>query len=169
VAGVAIAALNDIGDVDVGAVADGQVLVYSASAGGWIPGTNGEVNVIEAVQAEGTPLSITSKTVNVTRASLDAAQVDFYDTTIAADDTWTLETGSYVLTKTGGNLTGLLSTDAPIIDINLSSIAVADVPAIQAAWALVYRVQVTADTIKLFATDDPDFTVNTPLALKVVR
>jgi hypothetical protein len=172
VAGPASAVANQVATFDGTTgklIKDSGFTIETSVPSGAVFTDTGEDNIIEEVQAEGVALSITSKAVNVTRAALDAAQVDFYNTTIAAADTWTLETGSYVLTKTGGNLTGLLSTDSPIIDLDLATIAVADVTDIQDAWALVYRVQVTADTIKLFATDDPDFTVDTPLKLKVVR
>jgi hypothetical protein len=161
VAGVAIAALNDIGDVDVGAVADGQVLVYSASAGGWIPGTNGEVNVIEAVQAEGTPLSITSKTVNVTRASLGAAFTDTFTTTL--NTTWTGTEAPFTKTQT---VSGILSTDNPIVDVVMSGTFGTDETRAE-QWGQVYRITTSTNEITLSAFEKP--TVELPIQIKVVR
>ena len=47
----------------------------------------GDSNIIEEVQAEGVALSITSKAVNVTRASLGAASTNTFTSTILTTDT----------------------------------------------------------------------------------
>ena len=65
-------------------------------------------------------------------------------------------------------VSGLLSTDVPIVDLDLSNVAFADVEDVQADWALVYRVEASADNeLKLYAIDEPieDFA----LTIKVVR
>jgi hypothetical protein len=65
-------------------------------------------------------------------------------------------------------VTGLLATDSPIVDINLSSVTYADVPDVQSDWGLVYRVAATAaNQLTLYATDTP--TKNFTLTVKVVR
>lgn len=63
---------------------------------------------------------------------------------------------------------GISVTDNPIVDIDLSGVAFADVEDVQADWGLVYRVAATANNqLTLFATDEPteNFTINA----KVVR
>lgn len=80
---------------------------------------------------------------------------------------WTQATADdpYIATKT---VTGILATDSPIVDINLSSVAFADVEAVQGDFALVYRVEASADNeIKFYALDEPveDFTIQ----IQVVR
>lgn len=63
---------------------------------------------------------------------------------------------------------GIKATDRPIVDIDLSSVAFVDVEIIQANWALVYRVEASADDeIKLYATEEPVSTFN--ILIKVVR
>jgi hypothetical protein len=126
----------------------------------------GEDNIIEEVQAEGVALSITSKAVNVTRASLGAAQVDFYDTTIAAADTWTDQTGFFTLAKT---VSGITATDKPVVDLDLSAATVAEVADIQAAWGTIYRATTTTDTITFYALEAPTFPEDTDIQIKVVR
>jgi hypothetical protein len=124
----------------------------------------GEDNIIEEVQAEGVALAITSKAVNVTRASLDASQVDFYTTTIADTD-WTGSEAPYTAVKT---VSGLLSTDRPIVDLDLSAVAIGNVAAKQADWALVYRAAATdTDELSFFATEEP--TESLVIQIKVVR
>lgn len=62
---------------------------------------------------------------------------------------------------------GMLSTDQPVMDINMSSVAFADVPDVQSDWALVYRATSGSNSLSLYATDEPasDFNV----ILKVTR
>jgi len=64
-------------------------------------------------------------------------------------------TGSdpYVATIT---VSGILSTDTPIFDIDLSGVAFANVFSVEDDWALVYRAEASADNeIKLYATNEP--------------
>jgi hypothetical protein len=128
----------------------------------------GDVNIIEEVQAEGVALSITGKAVNVTRSSLGAgtgdANVFFFTTTIAAVD-WTGASAPYSVAKT---VTGILDTDRPIVDLDLSAVDYADVAAKQADYALIYRAAATDDDeITFFATDEP--TEELVIQIKVVR
>lgn len=65
-------------------------------------------------------------------------------------------------------VSGLLSTDVPIVDIDLSAVLFANVTTVQTDWALVYRVEASADnTLKLYATAEP--AQNFDLIVKVVR
>ena len=80
---------------------------------------------------------------------------------------WTQDTSSDPWIATIA-VAGLLSTDVPIVDIDLSSVPFADVPDVQADWALVYRVEASDDDeLKLYATDEP--TADFELTIKVVR
>jgi hypothetical protein len=128
----------------------------------------GEVNIIEEVQAEGVALSITSKAVNVTRASLGAASTNTLTSTILTTDTWTDTSGIFTLAKT---VNGMLSTDNPIADLKLDTIvdAVANAGLIQTAWANIYRIATSTDGVTFYATALPVFPEDTPVQFKVVR
>jgi hypothetical protein len=85
----------------------------------------------------------------------------------AATSDWTQATGSdpWIATLT---VSGILSTDRPIVDIDLSSVALVDVEAAQTGWSLVYRAEASADNqIKLYATAEPAPTF--ALLITVVR
>jgi hypothetical protein len=128
----------------------------------------GEDNIIEEVQAEGVALAITAKTVNVTRAALGAGTGDadvFFFTTTIADTDWTGSEAPYTAVKT---VSGLLSTDRPIVDLDLSAVAIGNVVAKQDEWALVYRAAATdTDELSFFATEEP--TESLVIQIKVVR
>lgn len=64
-------------------------------------------------------------------------------------------------------VTGILSTDSPNIDLELSSATYSDVATIQSSWANVYRGVTSADTITFHASTVP--TIDIPLGIKVVR
>jgi hypothetical protein len=128
----------------------------------------GEDNIIEEVQAEGVALAITAKAVNVTRAALGAGTGDadvFFFTTTIADTDWTGSEAPYTAVKT---VSGLLSTDRPIVDLDLSAVAIGNVAAKQSDWALVYRAAATdTDELSFFATEEP--TESLVIQIKVVR
>ena len=80
---------------------------------------------------------------------------------------WTQATGTdpWIATLT---VSGILSTDRPIVDVDLSSVAFADVETAQTGWSLVYRAEASADNqIKLYATAEPAPTF--ALLITVVR
>jgi hypothetical protein len=77
--------------------------------------------------------------------------------------TWT---GSAPSTATI-TVTGLLSTDKPIVGLDLSGVAFASVFDVQTAWNNVYRVVATANTLQLFASLTP--TQNLPIQIQVTR
>jgi hypothetical protein len=137
----------------------------------------GEDNIIEEVQAEGVALSITGKAVNVTRSSLGAgtgdADVFFFTTTIDG----TVVSGDWVQATTGNwedayiatmAVTGILDTDRPIIDLDLSAATFLTFEALQDDYALIFRVEVSDDDeLKFYASEEP--TEDLTIAIKVVR
>ena len=99
------------------------------------------------------------------QTALDAKATQQTFTGISATSTGWTGTGPYTRVVT---VTGLLATDSPIVDIDLSAVTYADVPDVQADWGLVYRVAATAaNQLTLFATETP--TKNFTLIAKVVR
>jgi hypothetical protein len=129
----------------------------------------GDTNIIEEVQAEGVALTITGKAVNVTRASLGAgtgdADVFFFPVTIEVAD-WTGTEAPF--TAVIDDVTGILSTDRPIVDLDLSGEDFADVADLQTEWAYVYRAAATDDDeMSFFATEKPD--EDLVVQIKVVR
>lgn len=179
------AALSTLTDVLVTGVEDGQALVYDEANSQWIPGEGGGgASVTISTNAPEDPelgdlwfdstlaaLFIyyndgdSSQWVEVTYEQ-DYAEVGFFTTTIAAADTWTDQTGHYTLAKT---VNGITADDKPIADLDLSAATVAEVADIQAAWATIYRVVATADTITFFALEDPTFPEDTVVSLQVVK
>jgi hypothetical protein len=104
-----------------------------------------------------------TKAQTYTKTEVDALAQTF--TGISATTTGWTGSGPYTRVVT---VTGLLATDSPIVDIDLSSVAFADVPDVQSDWGLVYRVAATAaNQLTLYATDTP--TENFTLTVKVVR
>ena len=101
-----------------------------------------------------------------TAATTDAdeyAKVEFYTTTILTTD-WT-GTGPFIATKT---VSGLLSADAPIVDLDVSGVTFSDVPDVVGEFGLVYRVEASNDDeLKVYATSEP--TEDFDLTIQVVR
>ena len=91
------------------------------------------------------------------------AVVEYYTTTIATTD-WS-GTDPVTAVKT---VSGVLSTDKPLIDIDLSSVAFGDVEAKQTEYAKIYRVAATDDDeITFYALEAP--TEELVINIKVVR
>jgi hypothetical protein len=130
----------------------------------------GDTNIIEEVQAEGVALTVTGKAVNVTRADLGAGTGDanvFFaqPVTIEVAD-WTGTEAPF--TAVIDDVTGILSTDRPIVDLDLSGEDFADVADLQKEWAYVYRAAATDDDeMSFFATEKPD--EDLVVQIKVVR
>jgi len=104
-----------------------------------------------------------TKAQTYTKAEVDALAQTF--TGISALATGWTGSGPYTNVIT---VAGLAATDSPIVDIDLSAVAFADIEDVQADWGLVYRAAATAtNQLTLYATDEPteDFT----LTVKVVR
>jgi hypothetical protein len=132
---------------------------------------------LEEVQAEGTPLTITNKAVNITRSDLGAgtgdADVFYFTTTIVGSDgssNWVEETtgdwdGAFIATKT---VSGILATDKPLIDIDLSSLTFATYEDVQTDYGLIFRVEASdTDEIKFYASEEP--AKDLAIQIKVVR
>jgi hypothetical protein len=154
----------------------GFTIATSVPAGAVFTDT-GEDNIIEEVQAEGVALSITSKAVNVTRASLGAgtgdADVFFFTTTIVGSDgtsNWVQATtgdweDAYIATKT---VTGIAATDRPLIDLDLSGATFLTYEALQTDYALIFRVEASGtNEIKFYASEEP--VEDLVIQIKVVR
>jgi hypothetical protein len=104
-----------------------------------------------------------------TKKYVDDKTGDF-DTILGAADTWTADGEFFTLTKSGGNLTGLGSTDNPIADIDFSTVLdVANVAAIQNAWGTIYRIVIGNNQVTFRAITQPTFPDNTKVVFKVVR
>ena len=92
---------------------------------------------------------------------------EYFTTTIVGSSGSSNWTGSNPYTAVM-TVSGILSTDVPIVDINLSSVTFADVPDVQADWALVYRVAATANNeLTFYATEEP--TKDLTVQIQVVR
>jgi hypothetical protein len=83
---------------------------------------------------------------------------------------WTEETtgdwnGTFTTTKT---VTGVLTTDTPIIDLDLSNATAATVSSFQSDFASIIRAEIVSNNnIKFYAVNEP--TKNLSLNIKVVR
>lgn len=64
-------------------------------------------------------------------------------------------------------VSGILSTDTPIVDVNLASIAYADKSAVIEDYAKIYRITTADGSITVYSDDVTSVAV--PLQLKVVR
>ena len=90
----------------------------------------------------------------------------FLTATLNSSD-WTQATASdpWIATKT---VSGILSTDRPIVDIDLSSVSLSNVHTVETSWSNLYRVEDSADNeIKFYATNQP--TINFNLLITGVR
>lgn len=86
-----------------------------------------------------------------------------YTATIATTD-WTGSSAPYTKAVT---VSGILSTDNPIIDLDLSSATYSDVASIQTNWGKIYRAVTSTDTITFYTSEVP--TIALPIQIKVVR
>lgn len=97
-----------------------------------------------------------------TPQSIGAATTALYSVTVAPGD-WS---GSNPSTA-AKTVSGILSTDTPVVDLDLSSVLFADVADVLSDWGLVYRAATSANTLTLYATETP--TESLPIQIKVVR
>jgi hypothetical protein len=180
VAGPASAVANRVATFDGTTgklIKDSGFTIETSVPSGAVFTDTGEVNIIEEVQAEGVALSITSKAVNVTRASLGAgtgdADVAYYTTTIVGSDgstDWVEETtgdwdGAFIATKT---VTGITATDRPLIDLDLSAATFLTYEALQTDYALIFRVEASdTNEMKFYASAEP--VEDLVIAIKVVK
>jgi hypothetical protein len=177
------AAIATLTDVDLTGLEDGQTLVYDETSGDWLPGLAGggasvTISATPPSEPEIGDLWFDSSIgalfiyfddgdsiqwVEVTYEQ-DYATTSNLTTTIDVSD-WTGSEAPYTAVKT---VSGLLSTDRPIVDLDLSAVAIGNVAAKQADWALVYRAAATdTDELSFFATEEP--TESLVVQIKVVR
>jgi hypothetical protein len=110
-----------------------------------------------------TPLKTAQAIAALSPAETGLANVVYLTTTIATTD-WS-GTDPVTAVKT---VSGVLSTDKPLIDIDLSAVTFADVEDKQTEYAKIFRVAATdANEITFFATETP--TEELVINIKVVR
>jgi type 1 glutamine amidotransferase len=97
-----------------------------------------------------------------TPESIGAATTALYSVTVAPGD-WS---GSDPSTA-AKTIAGILATDTPIVDLDLSSVLFADWADVQADWTLVSRAATSTDTVTFYATSTP--TESLPIQIQVVR
>jgi hypothetical protein len=108
------------------------------------------------------PHGITKTTVGLDNVdNVKQATTTTYTTTL--DTTWSGTEAPYTKEQT---VTGILSTDDPIVDIVLSGTYATD-SKIEADWAEIYRIVTSANSVTLYAHKKP--TNSIPLQFKVVR
>lgn len=89
-----------------------------------------------------------------------------YSTTILSSDVWTPTSDYFILSK---SVSGILSTDKPIVDMDLSLASVSNISDLQTAWSSVYRVVASSDTITFYALEAPSFPENLTVMMEVIR
>ena len=82
---------------------------------------------------------------------------------VTLDTTWSGTSAPFSKTVT---VSGILSTDTPIIDVVMSGTYSTDEARIE-AWGYIYRAVTGNDSITFYATEKP--TINLPIQIKVVR
>jgi hypothetical protein len=65
------------------------------------------------------------------------------------------------------SILGILSSDKPFVDLDLSEVIYSEVESIKNSWGLIYRGTAITDGITFYADEIPD--VNIPIHIKVVR
>lgn len=88
-------------------------------------------------------------------------------TTSISTGSWSRANSSspWIATNT---VNGVLSTDRPIVDLDLSSVSFSSVDNVRSNWGLVYRVEASGNNeIKFYATFQP--TTNFNVSIKIIR
>ena len=172
-------ALNDLTDVVITTPASNNLIVYNGTnfvnqaGSSSLVGLNNVQNFGLATQGEAeagtsdekymTPLKTAQAIAELTPAETGLANVVYLTTTIATTD-WS-GTDPVTAVKT---VSGVLSTDKPLIDIDLSAVAFANVEDKQTEYAKIYRVAATdANEITFYALEAP--TEELVIQIKVVR
>ena len=112
-----------------------------------------------------------NNTMTITYGDSETANVSFPTSqTFISDFSGTITSGSW----SGSNpftkavtVSGILSTDTPIIDLNMSTINFADIAATQTAWGKIYRAVTSTNTITFYSTES--ISIALPFIAKVVR
>ena len=118
------------------------------------------------VDAKGRVTSAASRTITLpaapTLSSLGGASTKLYTATIGTS--WSGSAAPYTQNIT---VSGILASDTPIVDVDLSSTAYANKNAVLEAYAKVYRITTAANSITVYA--DEKTTTSIPIQLKVIR
>ena len=104
---------------------------------------------------------VTHKAENATLSALGHVIHGIINVTL--DTTWSGTSAPFSKTVT---VSGILSTDTPIIDVIMSGTYSTDEARIE-AWGYIYRAVTDNDSITFYATEKP--TVSLPIQIKVVR
>ena len=132
------------------------------------PGSAGTFTAVDSVtrDSNGHVTKVNTKTVTMptspTLSSLGAASTKLYTATIGTS--WSGSAAPYTQTIT---VSGILATDTPIVDVNLSSVTYANKDAVIEAYSKVYRITTAANSITVYA--DEATTTSIPIQLKVIR
>ena len=125
-------------------------------------GLKDTADLVSAHTGATNPHGITKTTVGLDNVdNVKQATTTTYTTTL--DTTWSGTEAPYTKEQT---VTGILSTDNPIVDIVLSGTYATD-SKIEADWAEIYRIVTSANSVTLYAHKKP--TNSIPLQFKVVR
>lgn len=121
-------------------------------------------NDLELTQADLDQLIYDVEDHTGTRASQTyMAHVNHFVLTTTLDTTWTGTSAPYTKTIT---VSGILSTDTPVVDIVMSGTFATDEARIE-NWAYIYRVVSADNSLTFYATDKP--IIDLPIQIKVVR
>jgi hypothetical protein len=105
-----------------------------------------------------------SKITNLTTDLAAKAVVNYSTATIPSADSWSGSSAPFTHTL---SLAGITSTDRPVVDLDTSGLAYADVAARSAAWAKVYRVDSGTGTLTFYADEKPAVTL--PILVGVTK
>ena len=158
--------LNSAGE-DINDAIAGNLVTFDGFAGIWEAGTYNEGQVVFHTPTSSFYIAFNTTTDEPPSADWRAIGQAVFYTTIGGSDGTTDWVGSEpsVATMT---VAGILGSDTPIVDIDLSNVSFSDVADTQSDWALVYRVEASADDeVKFYATDEP--TEDLDVQIKVVR
>ena len=89
-------------------------------------------------------------------------RINYYTTTISTSDWSGTEPATAVKT-----VSGILSSDRPVVDVDLSSVDFEDIADVAGSWGLVYRATTASGSITLYSFEKPE--VELPIQIKVVR
>jgi hypothetical protein len=153
---------------------DGVVIGPSSATDGNIPVYNGTSGKSIGT-GYGVQTTLASSTTAIPRADAVHTAIGTVQTAVDGKATTATFTGTIGAGSWSGSgpftkeitVTGILDTDNPIIDLDLSTVAFADVEARQAEWGKIYRAVTSTNTITFSATEA--LTLAFPFTAKVVR
>lgn len=120
-------------------------------------------NIETAVTEAKTSAANASTAANEAKTTANSkATTKVYTATIGTS--WSGSAAPYTQTI---SVSGMLSTDTPIVDINFSSIAYSNKEAVVTAWSSIYRITTSTNSITVYA--DEKTTTSVPIQLKVIR